>query len=351
MKIGIVNDVAMICTLLTNVIHDNTQHQVIWTAEDGQSAINKAREDTPDMILMDLIMPGINGIDATREIMTSSPCAIVIVTASLDKNADMVFSAMGHGALDAIATPDLSQNLDKNGVSLLLRKLSLIDILIRPPKKECSQKIPPSSKTLREGNNQPLVAIGASTGGPKALATLLSALPEYVPASIVIVQHVDENFTAGLAEWLDSQCHLNVSVAKSGSQVEINKVYLAGGDKHLLLNNKLRFHYTQDPVEYAYRPSIDEFFHSVNQRWSGPTIGVLLTGMGNDGAEGLLRLKNNSGLTIAQDEKSCAVYGMPKAAVKINAAHMVLPINDIPVAIMKVLSQASRQTISHVRHL
>lgn len=345
MKIGIVNDVAMICTLLTSAIHDNTQHEVIWIAEDGQSAIDHARENTPDLILMDLIMPGINGIDATREIMASSPCAIVIVTASLDENADMVFSAMGHGALDAIATPDLN----KDGISLLLRKLYLIQSLIRTPENDSNTTKAPASKSLREGRNQALIAIGASTGGPKALATILAALPDYIPASIVIIQHVDENFTAGLADWLDSQTHLDVSVAKAGGSIEINKVYLAGGDKHLLLNNRLCFQYTNEPAEYAYRPSIDEFFHSINQRWPGPAIGVLLTGMGNDGAKGLLTLKNNSGLTITQDEATCAVYGMPRAAVKINAAHMVLPINDIPVAIMKVLSQSLRQPVSHAQ--
>jgi two-component system response regulator WspF len=347
MKIGIVNDVSMICTLLTNAIQDNTDHEVIWVAEDGQRAIDKAGENTPDLILMDLIMPGINGIDATREIMASTPCAIVIVTASLDENADMVFSAMGHGALDAIATPNLAQDLNNEGISLLLRKLHLIQALIKTPESDSSHAKVPSSQSLREGKHQPLIAIGSSTGGPKALATLLSALPDYIPASIVIVQHVDENFTAGLADWLDSQSNLDVCVAKAGAPIEINKVYLAGGDKHLLLDNRLCFEYTDEPVDYAYRPSIDEFFNSINQRWPGPAIGVLLTGMGNDGAKGLLTLKNNSGLTIAQDEESCAVYGMPKAAVKINAAHMVLPINDIPVAIMKVLSQSLRQPVSH----
>lgn len=350
MKIAIVNDVAMICTVLTKTIQDNTSHEIIWTAPDGQSAIDQARDNTPDLILMDLIMPGINGIEATREIMHSSPCAIIIVTASLDRNADMVFSAMGHGALDAISTPDLTNTQDNAGIALLLRKIYLINNLLDKPDHNKDKEKQVSSKSLREGVQHPMIAIGASTGGPRALATLLAALPDYVPASIVIIQHVDENFTSGLAEWLDNQCKLDVQVARAGTRIDINKVYLAGGDKHLILDNNLCFQYTNEPADYCYRPSVDMFFHSVNLLWPGPAIGVLLTGMGNDGADGLLALKNNSGLTIAEDEASCAVYGMPRAAVKLNAAHMVLPIHEIPVAIMKVLTQPVQRAASHHPH-
>lgn len=350
MNIAIVNDVDMICTVLSKIIQDNTKHQVIWTAADGQSAIDQACQNTPDLILMDLIMPVKNGIDATREIMLSSPCAIIIVTASLDRNADMVFSAMGCGALDAISTPDLTNDQDTGGMALLLRKIYLIHALLDKPDHTKDKNTVSSSKSLREGMHHPMIAIGASTGGPRALATLLAALPDSVPASIVIIQHVDENFTAGLAEWLDNQCKLDVQVAKAGSRIETNKVYLAGGDKHLVLNNNLCFQYTNEPADYSYRPSVDIFFHSVNQLWPGPAIGVLLTGMGNDGAAGLLAIKNNSGLTIAEHESSCAVYGMPRAAVKLNAAHMVLPIHEIAVAIMKVLSQPAQRAASLSPH-
>ena len=346
MRIAVVNDVSMICTLLSNIIHEHTKHEVIWTAADGQSAIEQARDNTPDLILMDLIMPGINGVDATCEIMKSSPCAIVVVTASLDKNAEMVFSAMGHGALDAMSTPVLTEDMDNSGIALFLRKIYLIDALIAKPKCDKNNQKIPSSESLRTGQQQPLIAIGASTGGPKALSTFLATLPDYIPASIVIIQHVDENFTQGLADWLDNQCKLDVSVAKAGEYLDINKVYLAGGDQHLVLDHKLRFKYTSDPIEYPYRPSVDKFFHSINQVWPGPAIGVLLTGMGSDGAEGLLALKHNGGLTIAEDESSCAVYGMPKAAVKLNAAHMVLPIHEIPVAILKVISQPTQRAAS-----
>jgi len=350
MNIAIVNDVYMIRMLLARIIHENSVHKVIWDAEDGQIAVEKAQQDTPDLILMDLLMPVMNGVDATREIMKLSPCAIVVVTASVDQYADMVFSAMSHGALDAISTPTLAPDAGSAGIEPLLHKLRVIDNLITTcPRSKQQEENSPITKNITPGSSHPMICIGASTGGPGALATLLAALPADLAASIVIIQHVDENFTTGLADWLDDQCKLQVSVAKQGSKAEINKVYIAGGDKHLQLNQNLEFQYTSHPVEYAYRPSIDIFFHSINQHWPGVTTGVLLTGMGNDGAEGLLALKNNNVLTIAQDEATCAVYGMPRAAARLNAARMILPIEDIAAAIVKTLSQQKHVPASSAR--
>jgi two-component system response regulator WspF len=349
MNIAIVNDVSMICTLLTRIIHENSQHQVIWTAENGAVALEKAKQDTPDLILMDLIMPIMDGITATQKIMETAPCAIVVVTASVDQNADMVFSAMAQGALDAISTPTLTPSAGEEGIGPLLHKLSVINSLISSKKTEPRQEKPVITKTSPQGKSYPLICIGASTGGPGALATILSALPDNIPASIVVVQHVDQNFTAGLADWLDSQCKLDVCVAKQGVKADISKVYIAGGDRHLLINNKLEFQFTNEPADYAYRPSIDIFFHSVNQHWPGPATGILLTGMGNDGADGLLALKNNNALTIAQDEETCAVYGMPRAAAKLNAARMILPIQDISSAILKVFLQEQKKPLSNAR--
>lgn len=349
MNIAIVNDVFMIRMLLARIIHENSEHKVIWDAEDGKIAVEKAQQDTPDLILMDLLMPVMNGVDATREIMKLCPCAIVVVTASVEQYADMVFTAMSHGALDAISTPTLTPDAGPEGIEPLLHKLTVIDNLITTRPRNTQQEQPPITKNVTPGSSYPMVCIGASTGGPGALATLLASLPANLQATIVIIQHVDENFTAGLADWLDGQCKLPVSVAQQGGKAEINKIYIAGGDKHLLLNQNLEFQYTSHPVEYAYRPSIDIFFHSINQHWPGLTTGVLLTGMGNDGAEGLLALKNNNALTIAQDEATCAVYGMPRAAARLNAARMILPIEKITAAIIKTLSQHKHVAASSAR--
>lgn len=349
MNIAIVNDVWMIRALLTKIIHDHTDHKVIWDAEDGQDAVYKAQKQTPDLILMDLLMPVMDGVEATQIIMQTSPCAIVVVTASVEKYADMVFSAMSHGALDAISTPSLDSNDDSPGINPLLHKLRVISNLIdtRPRNPEPAKK--PIAKSGNRGKKFPMVCIGASTGGPGALAIILAGLPVDLNASIVIVQHVDENFVQGLAEWLDTQCKLPVTVAKEGESVAINHVYIAGGDKHLRLDPSLSFEYSHEPVEYAYRPSIDIFFHCINQYWPGSATGVLLTGMGNDGADGLLALKNNNCITIAQDEKTCAVYGMPRAAARLDAASLILPIDGISTAIIKSLSSNRSNHIKNVQ--
>ncbi len=174
-----------------------------------------------------------------------------------------------------------------------------------------------------------LVAIGSSSGGPKALSVVLKSLPAGFSAPIVIVQHVDQKFTAELAVWLDKQCELDVRLAKTGDRLVPGRVLIAGTNDHLILTSRHSLEYTPDPVEQAYRPSVDVFFASVAKHWAGDVVAVLLTGMGRDGAEGLLTLKNKGVYTIAQDEASCAVYGMPKAAAQMGAAQQILPIDDI----------------------
>src|SRR6266853_2403814 len=170
----------------------------------------------------------------------------------------------------------------------------------------------------------PLVAIGASAGGPAALAKVLADLPADLPAPIVIVQHVDVQFAAGLADWLEHQTRLEVRVAREGDRPQPGTVLLAGGDNHLVFASATRLTYTREPAECSYRPSVDVFFKSANRFWPGDIIAIVLTGMGRDGAEGLLALRESGHHTIAQDKSSSAVYGMPKAAAELRAANDIL---------------------------
>jgi two-component system, chemotaxis family, response regulator WspF len=171
-----------------------------------------------------------------------------------------------------------------------------------------------------------LVAIGASAGGPAALSSLLSALPKDFPAAVVVVQHMDERMAAGMAEWLGQQSPMPVRVASEGDRPIVGSVLIAATNDHLVLKAQDRLGYTADPVSCVYRPSIDAFFGSVNRFWQGDAVGVLLTGMGRDGAQGLKALRDKGRHTIAQDEESSAVYGMPKAAAKLEAAVDILPL-------------------------
>jgi two-component system response regulator WspF len=183
---------------------------------------------------------------------------------------------------------------------------------------------------LRQASQrQGLVAIGSSAGGPAALETLLKALPENFPAAIVLVQHVDQVFAAGMADWLSSESRLPVRLAREGEPPQPGTVLLAGTNHHIRLQKNGTLAYTAEPVNEIYRPSIDVFFESVARFWNGDTVGVLLTGMGRDGAQGLKMMRQQGWLTIAQDQQSSAVYGMPKAAAAIDAAVEIQPLERI----------------------
>ena len=339
MRIAIVNDTAIAVEALRRVLLNVPDYKVAWVARDGVDAVARCAKDTPDLILMALLMPVMDGVEATRQIMQNTPCAILIVTASVGNSAAKVFEAMGYGALDAVNTPTFG-NQDAQSAQALLGKIATLSKLIGKSTQN-SIKTPNLKTTPLPTPHSllpPLVAIGSSTGGPKALAAVLSRLPANFGAAIAIVQHVDQQFSAGLVDWLDQQTPLTVRVAKVGGRLEKGTVLVAGTNDHLSLRSDLTLHYVKEPADYSYRPSVDVFFKSLAQHWSRKEIAVLLTGMGQDGAEGLGLLRSRGWHTIAQNKDSCVVYGMPKAAAELNAAIEILS----PEAIANALIQRFR---------
>ncbi|MBI3900005.1 MAG: chemotaxis response regulator protein-glutamate methylesterase [Gammaproteobacteria bacterium] len=337
MKIGIVNDMALALHALKAAVALRPAHQVIWTAANGAEAVERCAAETPDLVLMDLIMPVMDGVEATRRIMAESPCAIVVVTASVNAHASRVFEAMGYGALDAVDTPALGLSDPSAGAAPLLKKIDTIGKLIGD--KPSARRPTNESGVAPAARQDRLIAIGASAGGPAALATVLRGLPADFAAAIVIIQHVDEQFAAGMAQWLAAQCALPVRLAQEGERPVVGTALLAGTSDHLRLVTVDRLGYTSEPADYGYRPSVDVFFHSVSQRWQGEAVGVLLTGMGQDGASGLKAMRDKGCYTIAQDQTTSAVYGMPKAAAKLNAAVDILPVERIAPTLMEVLAR------------
>lgn len=327
MRIAVVNDSALAVAAISRVLAKAPAHQIAWTAADGAEAVRLCAEDTPDLILMDLMMPRMGGIDATREIMAKSPCAILIVTATVGGHSGKVFEALGAGALDAVSTPILGTDGAAGGADLLLAKIDTIGRLIGSGASS-QEPIAPSKPPVSGGAG--LVAIGASAGGPAAVATILANLPAKFPAAIVLIQHVDEEFAPLMAKWLSDQSRLPVRIAEDGSEPEPGVVLVAGRNDHLIFVNSRSLGYTSEPRAYSYRPSADVFFHSVVRQWKGNVAGVLLTGMGRDGARGLKALRDANALTLAQDRASCVVYGMPKAAAEMDAAAEILPLQKIP---------------------
>jgi two-component system response regulator WspF len=326
-KIGIVNDLAVALEALRRVLALRPDHTVIWAARDGAEAIALCERETPDLVLMDLIMPGTDGVEATRQIMAATPCAILVVTSSVGANAARVFDAMGYGAIDAVDTPVLGRGDLQESAAAFLHKIDTVAKLVG------TRRFIPSAETFSDTwiitRRERLVAIGASAGGPAALTAVLSGLPKDFPAAILIVQHVDERFAQGLADWLGRDSALPVRVAKEGDRPTAGMVLLAGTNDHLQFISSERIGYTPEPREQAYRPSVDVFFASVGAHWQGEAVGVLLTGMGRDGAKGLKTLRDKGHYTIAQDQATSTVYGMPKAAATLSAAVDILPLGRI----------------------
>ncbi|WP_206241792.1 chemotaxis response regulator protein-glutamate methylesterase [Novosphingobium terrae] len=331
MRIAIVNDLPMAVEAMRRAL-SASPHQIVWTAGDGAEAVDLCARDRPDLILMDLTMPRMNGVEATRRIMAQNPCAILIVTAGVEDNAAHVFAAMGQGAIDAVDTPLLDAGGKGEGARALLAKIDTIARLVEEGE---APRVLPASRGAAAGG---LLAIGASAGGPAALAAVLGRLPRDFPAATVIVQHVDARFAQGLAEWLDQHCALPVRLAAEGDSLRPGTVLVAGTDDHLVFKSRDRLGYTSQPADHTYRPSIDVFFASAGRWWNGTLVAALLTGMGADGARGLKDLRAMGHHTIAQDQASSAVYGMPKAAAALGAATQILPLERIAPRLIELLS-------------
>ena len=345
LRIAIVNDLPLAIEALKRIVESVDRYEVAWIAKDGAEAVEMCQRDLPDLILMDMIMPVMDGIESTRLIMQKTPCAILIVTASVGANAAKVFDAMGYGALDAVKTPTLGGEDSQWGVQQLLNKIDVIARLIGKGRAAPSKKKGAAAEEGRLASVRSLIVIGSSTGGPKALARLLSQLPKGFPAALVVIQHVDQHFAGSLASWLGKQTPLDVEVAVPGTPVMEGTVLIASTDDHLIMNPDLTLDYTSEPEEAPYRPSVDVFFESVASHW--PKEGVsrsaalLLTGMGRDGALGMQSLWERGWHTIAEDSSSCVVYGMPKAAVKMGVAKEIIPIDDMAQALVEFVEKGN----------
>jgi two-component system response regulator WspF len=332
-RVGIVNDQRIAMEALRRIVLSDPNHEVAWTAVDGSEGVHKCQQDLPDAILMDLVMPVMNGAEATRQIMQQSPCPVLVVTATVSGNYELVCQALGHGAYDAVCTPTLGDRPPQEAGASLLAKLKSVDRIGQEIKTEPTSPQPASgarsSTQATWSDHGPLVALGASTGGPQALEEIISSWPASFPAAVVVVQHIAAEFADSLAHWLNDRSELEVRPVSPGDSPRRGTVLVAATNDHLVMRNDRRLDYRPEPVDTPYRPSVDVLFDSLVENWNSPSVAVVLTGIGRDGSKGLLKLRQRGWHTIAQDEHTSVVYGMPQAAAEIGAAKRILALDDM----------------------
>lgn len=319
---------------LIEILESDGDITVLGSADGAAEAVLRVQQDRPDVVVLDLQLKNEGGQQAIEQIMALAPTPILVLSGrGEDADSPAAAAALRAGALDVLPTP--TQWLAAGG-AVLRRSVRRLDkvVVIRHPRGGLNK---PAPRPLIAGRSTAVVAIGASTGGPSALALLLGGLLG-LPAPVLIVQHLHADFTGGFLSWMSRVSALPVEIARHGSHLEPGHVYLAPGDVHLRLGTDRRIELAPKP-EALHRPSADQLFLSLAQNAGAGSIGVLLTGMGEDGARGLLEIHRKGGRTLAQDEASSAVFGMPRAAQRLGAVTDLLPLDRLAGAICRAVAE------------
>jgi two-component system chemotaxis response regulator CheB len=303
---------------------------VVGEASNGAEAASLTELLKPDIIVMDIIMPVMGGLEATELIMAKFPTPILILSATVDeRDIKLAFTAIKKGALDVMGKPAAAVSpANPEFAAKLIEKIRMLS-RIRVIHHIQRVRGPEPVAVPRLAANRTILAIGASTGGPKAVMSIVKTLPKDFTSAVFIVQHISSGFAKGFAHWLDLESAINVRLAETGDRPISGTALVAPTDCQMLFENGA-VKIVDAPAVNSCRPSIDVFFSSLAAERGNESVGVLLTGMGKDGAQGLSHLREQGALTIAQDEKSCAVFGMPKAAIALNAADRILALDAIP---------------------
>lgn len=333
-KVLVVDDSAVLRQSLRLALERAPELRIVGEARNGEEAVALTKRLKPDVVTMDIRMPKMDGIEAIRAIMAETPVPIVVVTsADLDREPEIGLQAKRCGAVSVLRRPsNISDPAYESFNAKLVEQVKLmsdVKVVHRSwPRDEASRN---ASTTLaaRDRRAVRLIAIGASTGGPAALHRVVSALPADLPVPILVVQHMAYGFVNGLAEWLDASSPLKVKVAEQREKIKPGVVYLAPDDYHMQVTRYGRIILTQGEPVNGHRPSITVLFESVAHAYAHEALALILTGMGSDGVAGMQALREAGTITIAQDEKSCVVFGMPKEAIAVGAVDHVMSLEEI----------------------
>jgi two-component system chemotaxis response regulator CheB len=340
-RVLVVEDSATVRAHLCSVLSADPGVEVVGSAEDGKRAIELCQALRPDVVTLDMMLPVMSGLAATEYIMAHCPTPILIVSASINRGELFkTYDALAAGAVDVLDKPGAEQADEPWEAKLVaaVKLLARIKVITHPRARLAGFRHTAVGSTDVSLSKPPgrdpvsAAAIGVSTGGPAALVRVLKDLPSPLPFPLFLVIHIGEPFGSAFAEWLDGQTSHRVSYARDGAGVPSGQVVMAPPDRHLVIHSD-RLWLTTDPERHSCRPSVDVLFESLAAAYGPSIIAALLTGMGKDGAAGLLKIRQAGGLTIAQDEASSVIYGMPREAVLLNAAQQILPLGEIGLAL------------------
>lgn len=344
-KVLVIDDSAVARQTLSDIINSEPSMHVVATASDPYFAVKKIKNEVPDVITLDIEMPRMDGLTFLKKIMSQHPIPVVVISSLTEEGSKVAINALQYGAVEVITKPKLTTKefyleskvriidaIKAANIASLKKIQDKIELNFKvAPKNSADAILSFSEKMNVDVTTEKVITIGASTGGTQAIKEILTNLP-YDTSGIVIVQHMPEAFTTSFAQRLDKICKITVTEAKNGDSVLRGKALIAPGNKHLLLKRSGTKYYVEvkdGPLVNRHRPSVDVLFRSAARYAGKNSIGIILTGMGDDGAKGMLEMKETGAYTIAQDELSSVVYGMPLAAVKINAVEKSMNLKQI----------------------
>jgi len=356
-RVLVVDDSLFMRRMISDLLTRDPELEVVGTAQDGQEGLEQARQLKPDVITLDVEMPVMDGITMLERLMAEQPTPVVMISSLTQEGAETTFRCLERGAVDFVPKPSGAISLDLYKVSSQI--IEKVKAAARVPR----HRLVPQHRTAhQEGRSRPvylpddgrgkpahlpktgygdapLVVIGASTGGPRALSTLISQLPHELVVPMLIIQHMPEGFTRSFAERLNQLAHMNVREAQEGDRLQPGVAYLAPGGYHLHLQPNGRLHLSQEPPLHGVRPAVDITLLSVAEHYKGKVVVAILTGMGTDGAMGVRMLHAKGARILAEDESSCVVFGMPRAAIQTGCVHRVVPIEQMAAALYEEVLQ------------
>ncbi|NEQ55626.1 MAG: chemotaxis-specific protein-glutamate methyltransferase CheB [Leptolyngbya sp. SIO3F4] len=340
-RVLIVEDSPIALIILKRILTSSSDIKIVGTASTGQEGLALIPASQPDVICTDFFMPKMDGLEFTAQVMNKYPRPILVISASVQEDdTHRIFQLLEAGAVDILPKPkaglDPENMLLKQALINKIRVLSGVKVFKKKRSFINQRNNRPASLSKPHCDNR-IMVVGASTGGPLALQNLFTNLPENFPIPIVCVQHISRGFLQGLLDWLNNTSKLSIRIALAGERPKPGNIYFPSERQHLTLNRFGRFVYSQALPDENHCPSITTLFSSIARVYGGKAVGILLTGMGRDGADGMKAIADAGGVTIAQDESTSVVFGMPKEAIALGAAHQVLPIDAIAPAILQLV--------------